>query len=228
VALGVAVALALVTGFVDAVAFARLVGVFPANQSGNLLFFGMAIGGRPGPSGWHNAIAIGGYVVGVTLAFAAGRRLQRPRRGPALLAVELALLAAVIVIAGPIDGSQLRGGAQCAALIALLSVAMGVQTEVISRVAGIMVATTYETGAITRAGETVTRLLRRDGTMARVDRQFAVLFFVVAAYVGGATVGVSALGEWRWALVIPCAVLAALAACWLALPERFPGGAGDE
>jgi hypothetical protein len=33
VALGVALVLALVTGFVDAVAFARLVGVFPANGS---------------------------------------------------------------------------------------------------------------------------------------------------------------------------------------------------
>jgi len=227
VALGVAVLLAVVTGFVDAVAFARLVGVFPANQSGNLIFFGMAIGGWPGPSGWRNAVAIGGYVVGVTLAFAVGRRLPRARRGPVLLAVELALLVAVIVVAGPIDSSHLRDGAEGMVLIVLLSVAMGVQTEVITRVAGIMVATTYETGAITRAGEAVTRLLRRDGSMGRADRQFAVLFFVVAAYVGGAAVGVSALGEWRWALFLPCAVLAALAACWLARPQQFPGGAGD-
>ena len=228
VALGVALVLALVTGFVDAVAFARLVGVFPANQSGNLIFLGMAIGGRPGPSGWRNAIAIGGYVVGVTLAFASGPRLPRPRRGPVLLAVELALLAAAIVIAGPIDGSHLRDGAQCVVLIALLSVGMGVQTEVISRVAGIMVATTYETGAITRAGEAVTRLLRRDGSTARTDRQLGVLALVVVAYVGGAAVGVSALGEWRWALLVPGAVLALLAVCWFMLPARFPGGASDQ
>jgi len=228
VALGVAVVLALVTGFVDAVAFERLVGVFPANQSGNLIFFGMAIGGSPGSSGWRNAIAIGGYVVGVTLAFALGRRLPRVRRGPVLLALELALLVTVIVIAGPIDGSQLRNGAEGVVLIVLLSLGMGAQTEVITRVAGIVVATTYETGAITRAGEAVTRLLRRDRSTARGDRQLGVLVLVVVAYVGGAAIGAAAPGEWRWALVLPCVVLAALAVCWLALPERFPGGASDD
>jgi len=227
VALGVAVVLALVTGFVDAVAFTRLIGVFPANQSGNLIFFGMAIGGSPGSSGWRNAVAIGGYVVGVTLAFAVGRRLPRARRGPVLLTVELTLIVTVIVIAGPIHGSHLRDGAEGAVLTVLLSISMGVQTEVISRVAGIMVATTYETGAITRAGEAVTRLLRRDRSTARGDRQFVVLVLVVGAYVGGAAVGVSALGDWRWALALPCVVLAMLAAGWLAMPERFPGGAGD-
>jgi hypothetical protein len=74
----------------------------------------------------------------------------------------------------------------------------------------------------------VTRLLRRDGSTARTDRQLGVLVLVVVAYVGGAALGVSALGEWRWALLVPCAVLAALAVCWLVLPARFPGGASDE
>ena len=36
--------LAAVAGFVDAVGFNRLFGVFPANQSGNVAFLGMAIG----------------------------------------------------------------------------------------------------------------------------------------------------------------------------------------
>jgi uncharacterized membrane protein YoaK (UPF0700 family) len=197
VALGVAVVLARVTGFVDAVAFARLLGVFPANQSGNLIFFGMAIGGGPGSSGGRNGLAIGGYVAGVTLAFALGRRLPRVRRGPVLLALELALLVTVIVIAGPIDGSQLRDGAEGVVLIVILSVGMGVQTEVIGRVAGIVVATIYETGAITRAGEAVTRLLRSDRSTARGVRQLGVLVLVVGAYVGGAAVGASPLGDWR-------------------------------
>ena len=52
--LAVPVALAVVAGFVDAVGFSRVFGVFPANQSGNVIFLGMALGGSPGvPDAWR-------------------------------------------------------------------------------------------------------------------------------------------------------------------------------
>ena len=44
----VPIVLAAVAGFVDAVGFSRVFGVFPANQSGNVIFLGMALGGSAG------------------------------------------------------------------------------------------------------------------------------------------------------------------------------------
>ena len=42
----VAMVLAVVAGFVDAVGFLHVVDVFPANQSGNVAFLGLSIGGK--------------------------------------------------------------------------------------------------------------------------------------------------------------------------------------
>ena len=67
----VSVTLAVTTGYVDAVGFVRLFGVFPANQSGNLVFLGMAIGGHGPAPAWRAATAI--------VAFAVRRRGRLPR-----------------------------------------------------------------------------------------------------------------------------------------------------
>ena len=53
--------------------------------------------------------------------------------------------------------------------------AMGLQTEVIGRVAGTAVATTYQTGAITRIAEAVTRRAPGDPGHPAVERGLAIL-----------------------------------------------------
>src|SRR5689334_5480651 len=55
-----AVALAAVAGFVDAVCFGHLFDVFPANQSGNIIFFGVAIGDQDASQLWPSATAMVG------------------------------------------------------------------------------------------------------------------------------------------------------------------------
>jgi uncharacterized membrane protein YoaK (UPF0700 family) len=68
----VAMGLALVAGFVDAVGFLRVVAVFPANQSGNVAFLGLSIGGSSPAPGWAPPVAIASFMVGA----AAGRWLS--------------------------------------------------------------------------------------------------------------------------------------------------------
>jgi uncharacterized membrane protein YoaK (UPF0700 family) len=137
-----------------------------------------------------------------------------------LLSAEIVLLLTVIAIAGSLHGEHVRNGFEAWTLIVLMSLAMGVQTEVIQHVAGIAVATTYETGALVRVGEVVGKPFhrRRD---ARAAMQLGVLVAVITAYAGGAAIGATALGRWRWPLFLPCAVLAVLVAAWLARPDWF-------
>jgi uncharacterized membrane protein YoaK (UPF0700 family) len=225
--LAVAVLLAGITGFVDAVAFERFLGVFPANQSGNAVFLGMAIGGSRVSTEWRPATAMVGFALGIVVGELLRRRVRGPRVGAWLLAGELALFLAVIAIAGPIDRVHLIGGIKGFVLIVLTSMAMGVQTEVIRHVAGTAVATTYQTGAIARMGEAVSRVVSRTARL-REEREVVVLLVVLAAYVGGAAVGAASPGEWSWSMALAAAVVAALALLWFVAPAGFVTRRGDD
>ena len=54
-----------VAGFVDAVAYTRVTGVFPANQSGNLILLGLVVGGTSGAPAARTAGAMAAFAVGV-------------------------------------------------------------------------------------------------------------------------------------------------------------------
>lgn len=225
-ALVAAVLLAAVTGFVDAVAFDRFLGVFPANQSGNAIFLGMSIGGSPVSSIWRPATAMAGFALGIVAAALVRRGVRGPRAGAWLLASEVALLAAVIAITGPLDRVDIIGGFEGFVLIVITSTAMGVQTEVIRHVAGTAVATTYQTGAIARIGEAISRVVSRSVRL-REERELAVLLVVLAAYVGGAATGAAAPGRWRWSMPLAASVIALLAAAWCVAPAQLVGTRDD-
>ena len=94
----VAMVLALVAGFVDAVGYLHVINVFPANQSGNVAFLGLSIGGASPAPGWGPPVAIAAFMVGAAVGRWSSLRVG-PRRGAAtLLGVELVLLTAVAVI----------------------------------------------------------------------------------------------------------------------------------
>ena len=222
-ALVVALVLAAVTGFVDAVAYDRFLGVFPANQSGNAVFLGVAIGGNTHSTGWQSGASMAAFALGVVVGELLRRRVPARRAGAALLACEVVFLVAVVVIAGPIDGVHLIGGAEGYLLIVLTSMAMGVQTTVIRHVADTAVASTYVTGAIDRMSAAVSRVVSRESRL-RDERAVLVLLGVVAAYVGGAAVGAAPPGEWRWAMALATTVVAVVAAVWWSTPDSFAGG----
>jgi uncharacterized membrane protein YoaK (UPF0700 family) len=121
---------------------------------------------------------------------------------------------------------HLIGGGEGFVLIVLTSMAMGVQTEVIRHVAGTAVATTYQTGAIARMGEAISRVVSRTARL-REEREVVVLLLVLAAYVGGAAVGAAAPGVWRWSMIVAATVTAALALVWFAAPTTIVGATDD-
>ena len=220
-ALVVAALLASVAGFVDAVGFNRLFGVFPANQSGNVAFLGMAIGGDSPASGWRCAVSIVGFAIGAAAGFMLGRRLGPRRKGPTLIVIELVLLVIVTIIAGEVNGHELSGGFTGVALVSLGSFAMGIQTEAIRRVAGVAIATTYQSGAVARIGEATSAVFRRPTTPARLAAPLPILAGVLVTYCAGAALGATTPGRWKRPLTLPCLVLALLVAVWWLVPRWF-------
>ena len=225
--LAVPVALAMVAGFVDAVGFSRVFGVFPANQSGNVIFLGMALGGSPGvPPAWRSGLAIVSFAIGTAVGLVISRRISARRRHSVLLAVEFALLSALAIVAGPITTDLATDGPVSALLLVLAGVAMGVQTDVISRLAGVGMSTTYQTGALTQIARAVVGLVDRGfaDTPRRAHRlSLGVLSAVFGAYLLGAVVGAGP-GRSAWALFVPPVVVLVLGlASW-----RWPGAESSD
>ncbi len=210
--LAVAVTLALVAGCVDAVSFDRLFDVFPANQSGNAVLLGIGIGGDTPGEVWRPAVAIAAFIAGVAAAVIIGDRVSPRRRPEILLAVEAVLLTALAIWLVVEDQPRRLGGATSGTLLVIAAVAMGIQTEVIGRVAGVTVATTYQSGAIARIGDAVgNRSVRDEESRRGVAPGLLVLGSVLVAYVGGAALG-AALGDGDAAVIVPAVLVVAVAA----------------
>lgn len=130
----------------DAVSYLGLGHVFPANMTGNTVLLATGLAGGDYAAAARSAVALGGFVVGAALAgrTVAGERWSR--RSARLLVVELAVLAAAAswwtgLAGAPRDG--VRYG-----LVALLSVAMGLQSGVVTQLQA-SVSTTFITGTWT-------------------------------------------------------------------------------
>ena len=211
--LAVAVTLALVAGCVDAVCFDRIFDVFPANQSGNAVLLGIALGAGELSEAWPPAVAIAGFIAGIVLAVLVGSRVSQLRRPTALLGIESVLLAVVAVTLLATEHPGAIDGPEVAVLLVLASVAMGLQTEVIGRVAGVAVATTYQTGAIARIADITGNRAAGTPVAAGAGPPLTILVSVLLAYVGGAALGaavVSGLDARRGAMVVPTVIVVAL------------------
>ena len=175
------VALSLLAGGVDAVAFLTLDHVFVANQTGNGVLLGVGTAARflPGDARvglTAPLISLAGFCAGGLLAAWLGR--LTPLRG--LLLLEAALLG----LAGALAGAPARW---CAAALAA---AMGAQTVYATRVGIKGVTTTVITGTL---GTLFLRLLGGDAGPGR-DRAALLLPLAVAlAYPAGALAGASAV-----------------------------------
>ncbi len=210
------VVLAAITGYVDAYAYQFLFGTFPANQSGNIVLLGIAIGQGEWTDMLTCLVAVLGFGVGVAAGVALGNRASSPAypRTRWVLLIELVVLVAITVIIGVTgEGRAPMQGPGALALLAGAAFAMGVQTPVIVRTYGVPTPTTYMTGSVAHLAEELTdasqagpsRELRR-----RRARHGALLAVVLAGYVAGAAAGTAIGSGWNLALVVPSAVLGLL------------------
>jgi uncharacterized membrane protein YoaK (UPF0700 family) len=225
-AYNVAFPLAVVGGYVDAVGFLTLAGLFVAHMSGNTVRLGVFVGDGDWSLAAQRLVPIIVFTVGVAGGIAlveALRRRSAPAPAARVLSVETGLLLAFMLVGRvALDGHGVAGGSWDYYLLAVLAVlAMGCQTAALRRVAGVPVHTTFVTGILTHlAEESVNgwyawRDLRRAGTARRPDDVVAVAFRrarlhggVWASYLAGGVLGAFVAFHWDlWSLTLPLAVL---------------------
>lgn len=146
------VLLAGAAGCVDAASFLGLQEVFTANQTGNTVLLGIALGRGEWDAVGRSGMALGLFCVGVVLASLVLRRSPQGWTGrvTAVLAAEAVVLLGIAALWEPLG---------TIALIGLAAAAMGLQSTAAQQIAVPGVMTTFITGTLTRV---FTRLVTRD------------------------------------------------------------------
>ncbi len=122
------------------------------------------------------------------------------------------LLIVLAAVAGELGSRGVPvGGTAEVVMLAVAGAAMGLQTDVIRRAAGVTLATTYQSGAIDRIAESATdAVLRMPREPDESRRPLAILAVVLGSYIGGAAIGAAISDTWGRALWVPAAVVVAL------------------
>jgi uncharacterized membrane protein YoaK (UPF0700 family) len=227
-AYGVAFPLAWVGGFVDAVGFLTLAGLFVAHMSGNTVRLGVFLGDGDWSLAAQRLVPIIFFTLGVVVGIAVSEALRR-RSAPApaarVLGIEAVLLLAFMLVGQAVlDGRGAAAGSLDYYLLAIVAVlTMGLQNAALRRVAGVPIHTTFVTGILTSvAEETVNgwyawRDARRSAATDHRDRarasfQRARLHGGVwLSYLVGGVLGALLVLRWDlWVLALPLAALAVL------------------
>jgi uncharacterized membrane protein YoaK (UPF0700 family) len=205
---GIVLLLVLATGAMDAACLLHL-GVFTAYVTASLILAGANLVDRPG-SPWPGLVAVGGFVIG---AIVAGWLTRREGGRHQLVARVLLVEAVVIGAAAAVAGLAGIHGAARYVVIAVLALAMGIQTDAIRflHVPEIpLAAATLATVGV------VVRLTGEHGERSALFKRAGV----VAAILIGAIIG-AGLSRWEpwiaWAAIaVFVAGVAVLARRWLA------------
>jgi uncharacterized membrane protein YoaK (UPF0700 family) len=195
-----ALCLAALAGYVDAIGFIQVGGFFVSFMSGNSTR--LAVGLMHHAADWMKAGGlIAAFFLGVIGGSLAGRLAKRRHRAVlGLVAVVLALAAA---------GAEL-GWAMPSAL--LLAFAMGAENATFERDGEVRVALTYMTGTFVKAGQRIAGALLGEDTKAWIPHMALWL-----ALVSGAVLG-AAMQTYFGVLALWCAVVVAVCCCLAAGP----------
>jgi uncharacterized membrane protein YoaK (UPF0700 family) len=236
-----AILLASVAGFVDGAGYLLLQKVFVAHQSGNTVASFVGVAQHDWSLVLRRGVPIALFVLGIAAAAAAlevGGRRRVPRLTSLTLSVEAALLSACMATgatffhravgeSGPI-GSYLP-------LLAMLVLAMGLQTATLRKIGRRTVRTTYVSGMLTHFAEDGVRYFfdRRDAgpdpesqrELAERRHRLAVIAGIWCSYAtGGVLGGLAEIGWTTYALGAPAGLLAVL----VAVDQRRPWHAPSE
>ncbi len=215
--MSLAVLLTVLAGYIDAIGYLKLKGIYVANMSGNSISVGL----HAASAHWSIVITrlwpVFSYVLGLITArilvdLARTHGFRRTAAPPFLL--EIACLFLFF---------RWHAGTQG---ILFAAAAMGIQAATISRFNGITVYTAFVTGSLVKFAEELSEWLirsytRREG--AREHARAAIWFFGVwVAYLFGAGAGGAAL-EWAGnrAILAACAILLCITILDLFKPFDF-------
>jgi uncharacterized membrane protein YoaK (UPF0700 family) len=194
-----AVTLAAIAGWVDAVGYLHFAHLFVSFMSGNSTIFGVEVGGGNWSAAVTPVLAIAAFVfgsfLGTLIAAAAGRW-----RMPAILALEAALLALALALP--------RSSSVLAPPLIPIAVAMGAQNAALQHVGRISVSLTYVTGALVKLGQSLAEaILGRSGRWT-----WSIYAIMWLGLTLGAIGGAVAYGhiDYDGALMVPAIALACL------------------
>lgn len=204
-----AISLAFLAGFVDALGFLHLRGMFVSFMSGNSTR--LAVGAATPVHGSLFAGAlIAAFVAGVMAGTAVGTTAGRWRKAAVLTLVLLVMtLAGVAAIPGR----------ETAAPTLLMAAAMGAANAVFQRDGEVSIGVTYMTGTLVKFGQHLTYALSGGPRLAWAPYLLLWLGLIVGALAGSAMYRVFAL-QALWFAVALAAALLACAVVLGPLPEK--------
>jgi uncharacterized membrane protein YoaK (UPF0700 family) len=205
---GLALLLAGVAGFADAVGYLTLHQIFTAHMTGNTTKLGIALGDGSISAAYPLAAAVLGFVAGV----GAGTLIVDGGRRRAALLAEAALIAAFMVYGATVlhHGHAPDHAAGFYVLLSLLTMGLGIQSATLTRVGGATVRTSYISGVLTNLGQAGARRLRGRPSG---QEQTGLLLLLCLCYLAAATAGAFGLSHLGiWCLAAPAGVLLVAAA----------------
>jgi uncharacterized membrane protein YoaK (UPF0700 family) len=154
-----AVSLAWIGGFVDAVGYVAVFDIFTSHMTGNTARLGAELAHGDASAALRLAFPIAMFFAGAFLSgvlTVGGARVGIRSTYALALSFEVALLGAFGVLAWESPHAE---GSQALLLVALAAVAMGLQNATITQIAGAVVRTTHVSGVITDLGIESVQLL---------------------------------------------------------------------
>ena len=195
-----AMGLAMLAGFVDALGFLQLGGLFVSFMSGNSTR--LAVGTVAGsPAAPLAAGLILSFIAGVTAGVLAGQAAGRWRK-QAVLALVTLLLAGAATMATIAPG--------LVAVTFVMAAAMGVANDVFLRDGEVSIGVTYMTGALVKFGQNLARTLTGGPAFAWLPHLLLWLSLVGGAIAGAAIYPALGLGA-LWVATVVAAMLSAAA-----------------